>query len=198
MACCVSKTQKRTDIALACKELFVKHHHSDITMSQIALTAGIGKGTIYEYFANKEDIVFELVAILMAESNVRKQEKLKRATSTKEKIKVFFEFFYDEESSDLRSIYKEFMSISLLNPNQKIMDFQTNCHHNYKQWVMQIMQEGVDKGEVIPQSLHLIQGMFTFGTGIFITHAITTTVIDIEQEVNNFIDAIFALLTKQN
>ncbi len=196
MACCTSKTDKRKTISNACKELFINEHLNDITMSQIALTAGIGKGTIYEYFTNKEDIVFELVAILMEESDIRITTKIAQATSTKEKIKVFFEFFYDEANGELRAIYKEFISISLQNSNAKIIDFQTSCHNNYHKWVHEIMQEGVDKGEVIPQSLHLINGLFSFASGMFITKSITHTVDDLEKEINDFIDTIFTLIQK--
>lgn len=89
MAPNVDKVQKRKDIALSCKKLFLNHHLSDVTVSQIALIAGVGKGTIYEYFTNKEDIVFEIITILMEEGNMRKHEKLSKIDSTKEKIKVF-------------------------------------------------------------------------------------------------------------
>ncbi len=52
MAIIVDKIQKRKDIALACKELFFLHDIKDLTISQIAKTAGVGKGTIYDYFQN--------------------------------------------------------------------------------------------------------------------------------------------------
>ena len=44
--------QKRKDIALACKELFFQNGISNLTISKIATTAGVGKGTIYDYFKN--------------------------------------------------------------------------------------------------------------------------------------------------
>ncbi|MBV5277538.1 MAG: TetR/AcrR family transcriptional regulator, partial [Campylobacteraceae bacterium] len=176
MAAFVDKIQKRKDIALSCKKLFLDNHLADLTVSQIACTAGIGKGTIYEYFTNKEDIVFEIITILMEESNIRKQEKIAKADSTKDKVKVFFEFYYADESIELRTIYKEFISISLINPCQKMLDFQTNCHQNYHDWISKIIQNGVDKGEIIPQSTQLIKGIFEFGTGMFITNEITNSI----------------------
>ncbi len=198
MASIVDKVQKRKDIALSCKKLFLSHHLSDVTISQIALIAGVGKGTIYEYFTNKEDIVFEIITILMEEGNMRKQAKLSKLDSTKEKIKVFFEFYYADEHVELRTIYKEFISISLIQPCQKVIDFQTNCHQNYHEWITQIMQEGVDKGEIIPESMNLINGIFEFGRGMYITHTITHTTENLEQEINGFIDTLFTLITKHN
>lgn len=194
----VDKVQKRKDIALSCKKLFLNHRLADVTVSQIALVAGVGKGTIYEYFTNKEDIVFEIITILMEEGNTRKHEKLSKLDSTKEKIKVFFEFYYADEHIELRAIHKEFISISLIQPCQKVIDFQTNCHQAYHDWITQIMQEGVDKGEIIPQSMHLINGIFEFGTGMYITHTITHTTENLEREINGFIDTLFTLITKHD
>ena len=196
MACCINKSQKRKDIADACKELFINEHHNDITMSQIALTAGIGKGTIYEYFANKEDIVFELMSTLMEASDILMTTKIAKATSTKEKIKVFFEFFYDDQRFELRSIYKEFISISLQNSNSKVIDFQTKCHTNYHAWLREIIQEGVNSGELVPQTLQLINGLFAFASGMFITKSITNTMDDLEKEINDFVDTLFTLIQK--
>ena len=198
MATIIDKVQKRKDIALSCKTLFLNNHLADVTVSQIALQAGIGKGTIYEYFTNKEDIIFEVIAILMEEANSQKHEKLSKLDSTKEKIKVFFEFYYADEHIELRTIYKEFISISLIHPCQKVIDFQTNCHQTYRNWITQIIQEGVDKGEIIPDSIHLINGLFEFGTGMFITHSITRTIENLEQELNSFIDMLFILITKHD
>ena len=196
MACCINKLQKRKDIADACKELFINEHHNDITMSQIALAAGIGKGTIYEYFANKEDIVFELMSTLMEASDILLTTKIAKASSTKEKIKVFFEFFYDDQRFELRSIYKEFISISLQNSNSKVITFQTKCHTNYHAWLREIIQEGVNNGELVPQTLQLINGLFAFASGMFITKSITNTVDELEKEINDFIDTLFTLIQK--
>ncbi|MDQ7043601.1 MAG: TetR/AcrR family transcriptional regulator, partial [Sulfurimonas sp.] len=65
MAIKVDKIQKRKDIALSCKKLFVNKSISELTIAQVAQTAGVGKGTIYEYFNNKEEIVFEVLNLLM-------------------------------------------------------------------------------------------------------------------------------------
>lgn len=60
------------------------------------------------------------------------------------------------------------------------------------------MQEGVDKGEIIPESMHLVNGIFEFGTGMFITHAITRTIENLEKEINDVIDTLFTLITKHD
>ena len=52
----VDKEQRRKEIALSCLDLIHDVGIKKLTVSQVAQIAGIGKGTIYEYFENKEDI----------------------------------------------------------------------------------------------------------------------------------------------
>ena len=58
MAIIVDKDKKRTQIALACKNLVIANGIKDITITKIAKEAGIAKGSFYDYFENKEDLVF--------------------------------------------------------------------------------------------------------------------------------------------
>ncbi len=193
MAIIVDKVQKRKDIALSCRELFVTHGIKDLTISKLAKTAGVGKGTMYDYFKNKEDIVFELVNIMMKEHNAKKEKNLAKLSTTKEKVKIFADFFYSDEDADLRELYKEFISISLVSPNDEMLDFQTTCFENYFQWFEEVLQEGIDKGEIIPQSIYLAKGMFSMAEGLFIASVVTHS-IDVEKELNLYNETLFKLI----
>ena len=132
MAIIVDKEQKKRDIALGAKRLILENGVHNLTIAQLAKAAGIGKGTIYEYFKNKDEIVFELVEIMMQEHNLSKEESLNTLTSTRERVKRFFDFFYVAEDSELREIYKQFIAIALTNPNIEMLNFQTECYYFYK------------------------------------------------------------------
>ncbi len=194
MAIIVDKVQKRKDIALACKELFFQNGINDLTISQVAKTAGVGKGTIYDYFKNKEDIVFEIVNILMVEHNAKKEQMLSHVKSTRDKVKVFFSFFYTDEDIELRQLYKEFISISLVNPDENMITFQSECSNNYYNWFKTILQEGIEKGELIEHSNRFARGIFTMGEGMFIFSSVTNTIDDVQKEIDGFIDALFDLI----
>jgi len=198
MAIIVDKVQKKKDIALSCKELFVSNSIKDLTISQVAKTAGVGKGTIYEYFKNKEDIVFEIVNILLQEHNEQKHQRMQTLDSTKEKIKTFFYVFYNDEDEQLRKIYKEFLSISLMDYNKDMITFQTKCATTYFSWFEEIIQEGIDKGELIEDAKKLARGLFVVGEGMFISSEVTTTIDDLKKEFDLFFDTIFDLMEVKN
>ncbi|SMP88340.1 transcriptional regulator, TetR family [Epsilonproteobacteria bacterium SCGC AD-308-O04] len=194
MAIIVDKVQKRKDIALACKELFFQNGISNLTISQIAKTAGVGKGTIYDYFKNKEDIVFEIVNILIQERNIIKEKKLSQTANTKDKIKLFSEFFYNDEDAELRQLYREFISISLVKQDKDMIDFQTQCSNSYFHWFSKIIQDGIDRGELIEASNKFARGLFVMAEGMFITSEVTNSISDLKQEIHDSVDALFDLI----
>jgi len=194
MAIIVDKVQKKKDIALACKDLFVNNSLKDLTIAKIAANAGISKGSIYDYFQNKEEIVFELLRHMMLEHDEAKEHKLKSVTTAKERVKIFAEFFYSDETKELREIYKDFISINLTTPNEHITSFQTECVNRYFNWMCNIIQEGIDNQEIIPKSIDIAKGLFALGEGMFISSSITNTIEDLPKELNQNIETIFSLI----
>jgi len=194
MAIIVDKVQKRKDIAISCKELFFQNGIKDLTISEVAKTAGVGKGTIYEYFKNKEDIVFEIVNILLHDHNIKKSQRIESLITTKDKIKEFFSIFYNAEDVELRQLYKEFISISLTNPDKEMIEFQSKCSHDYFSWFENIIQEGIDRGELALNSKDLARGLFVVGEGVFISCVVTDTLQNVKHEIDKFIDALFEFI----
>lgn len=193
MAIIVDKIQKRRDIALTCKDIFVARGIKNLTISEIAKEAGVGKGTLYDYFKNKEDIVFEIVNILLAEHDAKKEKKMAHANSTKEKVKCFFEFFYNEEV-ELRELYKEFISITLSEPNSQMSEFHAKCYASYAAWFQRVLQEGVANGEIIEQSIALSNGLFALGKGMFLSSYATNSTASLQNEIDSYIDTLFDLI----
>lgn len=69
----VIKRRERKKIAIRAKilstgiDLFSRHGLDHVTIDQVAEAADVGKGTIYNYFSTKEDIVVAFMANLEAE-----------------------------------------------------------------------------------------------------------------------------------
>ena len=57
----VDKEKRKKEIVLATLEVFSEKGYEATSMSQIAKLAGIGKGTIYEYFESKEELILNAV-----------------------------------------------------------------------------------------------------------------------------------------
>lgn len=190
MAIIVDKEQKRRDIALSCKDIVLSKGLSKVTISELAKAAGVGKGTIYEYFCSKEDIVFEIVAVMLTEYDMEKREKLEKTTSTKEKIEIFFDFFYDSKYIEIRQLYKEFVAISLTNPLDAMRDFLTKCKDDYILWLEEIISEGIENNDINKDAKEMVKMLFIFAEGLFIYSSTTNTPVDIKKELSDYVNLI--------
>lgn len=54
------KTEKRSEVVRAAIELIARHGYHGAPMAMIAERAGVGAGTIYRYFENKDVLIAEL------------------------------------------------------------------------------------------------------------------------------------------
>ena len=65
----VDRKDKKRSIVLGAMRAFVSKGYHATKMEDIALEAGIGKGTIYEYFRKKEDLALALQAFIFENFN---------------------------------------------------------------------------------------------------------------------------------
>jgi AcrR family transcriptional regulator len=73
------KAAVRAHILTTAIELFSQHGIDSVTVDQIADAADIGKGTVYNYFSTKEDIV----VAFMVDFETRVQAKVRRLATSK-------------------------------------------------------------------------------------------------------------------
>ena len=193
MAIIVNKEEKRRNIALSCRELLLVYGIDKLTISQIAETAGVGKGTIYEYFKNKEEIVFEIMTAFITGYEKNLSEIVSEATSIKKKL---FHFLYlgfeDEESRRQLTLYREFMAISMTSGTDEMIDFNIQCRKRFADILGQILKDGIKKGELHPEAEELMSAMLVFELGLIVE--VHTAALDPKEEITRYLDAVFTLM----
>lgn len=195
----VDKEQKRREIALSCSNLIHEIGIRKLTVAQVAITAGIGKGTIYEYFENKDDIVFEIINIHIEQYHNEFLETIKDTKTTKEKVFHFFKFVIDDSIENLKHFngYKEYLSIVLSDENSEMRKFNSSCHTFFNEQLRKIIKEGIEKNELIPQAMNLIDGLMIFEKGVALIK-MTQDGFDSVAACNLFINSIFDLIEVKN
>ncbi len=193
MAIIVDKEKKRSDIACSCMDILLQYGIKNLTISQIAKTAGVGKGTIYEYFENKEDIVFEIITMFIAVHEKKLFEIINQNISTKDKMFHFFYLLYEDENSHKQlNIYREFLAISMTNGTREMIDFNIACREKFTSILNQIIKDGIDKNELRREAQGLSSALVTFELGLVVeTHTVS---LDAKDEITRFLDALFALI----
>ncbi len=67
-----------------------------VTMADLTAASGIRASTMYEYFANKDDVVWAIVSDVFRDGAKRAQEKLEGAKTALSKIAALLEFIADD------------------------------------------------------------------------------------------------------
>lgn len=186
------KQNKRKQIAKSTCNLFIEKGFVNISISDIAKVAQIGKGTVYEYFENKEDIVFELMSCLQEDYDPKLQLNLKKSTDAKEKVIYLFDLFLsDNDTIQIqKKIYKEFIAISLNNPSQEIIKYQKIMKEKYIEILLGIFNNAISKGELIEESISLVPSVFATIEGFFIINDDKSLILD-------YINSLFIILEKK-
>lgn len=189
----VNKEEKRRNIALSSKELLLEHGIKNITISQIAKSAGVGKGTIYEYFSNKEDIVFEIISAFITDHEEYLSKIISQDIPTKEKLFHFlFSLYQDEYHQRQLAIYREFLAISLTTDTEEMVEFSSACRTRIMAILEQLLSEAVQKNELKPEALDLIEMIHTYALGLVVETK--TKNLDARELIERFLDGMFKLL----
>mgnify|MGYP001815073911 CR=1 FL=1 len=183
----VNKEEKRRNIALSCRELLLEHGINSLTISQIAKTAGVGKGTIYEYFENKEDIVFEIITTFIIEHEKKLLELVEASITTKEKLFYFFYMLFENEMARRQlKVYKEFLAISLTNEPDEMLMFSEQCREKFHMILRQILESGKTTGEIAEERRISESSLMLFGTGLVVDSRMESC--DVTNEINLFLE----------
>ena len=191
----VDKEQRRKEIATTCSDLIHEMGIKKLTVAQVAKKAGIGKGTIYEYFENKDDIVFEIMNNHIDAYHNEFLETIKDVNSTKQKVFHFFKFVIDDSIDNLKHFngYKEYLSIVLSDDNHAMKEFNSKCNIFFNNQLRKFIKDGIDKNELIPQSINLVDGLLTFEKGVALMK-MTQDDFDARSSCELYINTLFDLI----
>lgn len=195
MAIIVDKEAKRKVIALSCVEPLLDEGINKLTISQIAKTAGVGKGTIYEYFKNKDEIVFEIITLFIEEHKEVLRDIGSSSKPTKEKVFDFFFLLHKDENQGHLKIYREFLAIALHSGTEDMVNFSIACRSGFIEILQQILQDAIDRGEIKAEALGLVDAWMIFALGLAVeTH---TANLNPKEELNQALDIWFALIEEK-
>lgn len=198
MAIVVNKQEKRRAIALASRELLLEHGIKNITISKIARCAGVGKGTIYEYFTNKEDIVFEIISVFIAQHEKELNMLIEQPITTKQKLKGVLSSLYSIKDSEQQlAIYREFLAIAITSNIPKMITFSQACRARFIAIVTQIIDVAIEKKEIKPEAKMMISMLHTYAIGLVVDTK--THLLNPQEEIDAFVQTLFALIeNKEN
>jgi len=140
---------KRVMILDAAYTLFINKGYWDTKIIDIADAAGIGKGTVYEYFESKDAIFFELFQTKVAAGYETLSELLNKEISCEKKVKEYIDIELTNTSkySFNKNFLVDLMMKSDAFRNPELIDSIHKLVVKKFTILFKIIEDGVAKGE---------------------------------------------------
>lgn len=195
----VNKEEKRKEIAQSSIELLLEKGIRNLTVSEVAKKANIGKGTIYQYFQSKEDIVFEIITAYTHEIILEMNQSLQKAATCREKVLIFFDFFINESQTnkDALKLYQEYLGINLSSKNEAMSHYNTQCSQQFEIILEQIIYEGIAQNELIANAMSFVSIFLLSERGMILAHA-TQLDFNLKEEMLHMIHTLLDILEKKD
>ena len=149
----IDKKEKKDQIIGAAIREFTKKGFARTTISDIAAAAGIGKGTVYEYFANKEEIINHSFAFFVRALELDFEEILISTLPAVEKLRHILKSFSDYVNSDSQESLElmfDFWSEGIKSKEARGILFQemNKFYQVYREIFADIIIEGMGEGSI--------------------------------------------------
>ena len=122
-------------------------------MIDIAKNAGIGKGTLYEYFASKEDLISGCFNLHMEYFGQTLKDKIESLSDPGDKLKALIELtfeYFASHQSILNAMF-DFRALSVQGKGKEsaFADFSV-MYKKYTEFLASVLEEGVKIGRFRP------------------------------------------------
>ena len=110
-----AKLPKEKRIEIAAEEIFSKFGYEKATLDGIIALADVGKGTVYKYFGNKEQLFYKLVAVKNVPFVEALQAAVEKEKDLQAKLIAYFTMlveFYHKNSALWQIVYFEMLNNS--------------------------------------------------------------------------------------
>ncbi len=135
------KESKQGAILKAAVELFEGRRFDEVKLDEIAAAAGVGKGTLYLYFKNKEDLFAQLAVDGIDGMTERIHEIAAMESAYKERLFLFGREFADflAKRHGVMGVMNQVQSV----PVDKVF---RNHHDRMIEAIHELLQKGMDEG----------------------------------------------------
>ena len=147
----IDKNLKKIEILEAAMKVFAQKGIANTKMADVAKAAMVGKGTIYEYFKSKEEIVNEGYVYFMDKINTIMAKQLYKVFDPIEKLKAIMTGWVrliEDTSIDFLGIMMDFWAEGIRRREEDSIFNLKQLYAENRQLIIEILEEGIAKGKI--------------------------------------------------
>jgi len=145
---CVPKNDKAGRILESALNVFAAKGFQSATIQEISKSATVSEGTIYEYFNNKEDLLFSTLE-RQFHNNLNLLDELFEIRTPLRKLKRFMRYHFTVYLTQ-----QVFVKVFLFDAIYNSRFYNSNAYHPFKQYIEsidEILDEGKEDGSIRPE-----------------------------------------------
>ena len=197
----VDKEKRKQEIARVALDLFADRGFEATSIRQIAQAAGVGKGTIYEYFDSKVEIVFAALKVWIDEMEQMAEGAAREVDHPAERLRAFAlgaveSFVADERAFRLfiGMLQLGFAGSPLLSNFQIIKELTASS----RAMVVEVIRDGTARGLFRPEAQaradSIAINLVAYLDGIGMHYYFDPDFVDIRRQVNDYLDGLIRSL----
>ena len=190
----VNRERKRRDILRAAIEVVGRRGIRNVTMAEIARTAGMGKATIYEYFSGKEEVYGATIQEYLDRAGAAVAKEMFRARGPREKLSALLGGWLRStvnESDELIMLFLDVWTEAIRGTGTGIgdtLDLRA-FFQEYRELVASILQEGIDAGELRPMDTETVAGgLLAAVDGVLLQWLLDRDNVDVVRAADTLVD----------
>ncbi len=154
----VDRDKKRAEILHAAMKVIAAQGVADFKVIDIAIAAGVGKGTLYEYFPSKDDLVISCFHQFFEDYQAHAEKGLTESNDPADNIcqfiKLSFDFFRDQK--ERLDIIFDFYAAGLPRRNGRpLLDGMDDIYRQLIAEVEVMITDGIEREVFRPVNAHL-------------------------------------------
>ncbi len=189
----VDKTAKRQEILDAALRVFARKGFKNTKMIDIAEEAGIGKGTIYEYFRHKDEMLLAAFANYIQQGDAVVKAVLASPRSPVDKIQEILRGTVEVYGRDpeVARVFFDFWAVGMQNAEQPEIDFRP-IYARYRALSRELLAQAVAAGQVRGTiSEHTASILIGVVEGLFLQWIVDPSAFSLQDTVAGVIDTLF-------
>ena len=147
------RERQRRRILDAAWKLFDERGIDRVSMAEITSGSGVQPSTVYQYFANKDEIVWALLGELMEEKKGLAEERLKDAPDGLARITALLEMLADDLANDrvrVRFMAQFDAMYARTWPVERLLALESQIHPKPFEYFAELIREGIADGSLRP------------------------------------------------
>jgi AcrR family transcriptional regulator len=159
----MQKIDKKQRIMLAAENLFTSRRFHEIRMEDVARKACVGKGTIYQYFENKDDLFFQTATSGFEELYELVQQNIPQTAGFREKLTVTCSHivaFVEKRRQLFQMMNDGSIRLHLTGASRERL---SNNRRLLRAVIAGIMQRGIEEGEIRSDMKPEVLSVFLMG-----------------------------------